>query len=226
MAPKVIILCSNVGELAGKPNGTYLPELTHAVDVFMSYGIQFDIASPQGGKIPGYGEDADDVTKKLMADVAFAIAIENTMKLEDVDPSKYDGVFYPGGYGLLFDLCENETAHYITRAIYEAEKPVSAVCHGPAALALIQLSDNTGLIDGKNVTGFTRGEEVAMDTLSAVPFLVEERMMEYGGIYQMKKNWDTLVVEDGLLITGQNPPSASGVGKALAVRLTGTGGEA
>jgi putative intracellular protease/amidase len=219
MAPKVIVITTNISELAGKPNGTYFPELTHAVDALSAQGIEFDIASPNGGKIPGYGADADDVTKKLLADEAFSAVISNTMKLDDVDPSKYDAVFYPGGYGLLFDLTENETAHKITRAIYEAGKPISAVCHGPAALALIKLSDGTGLIDGKDVTGFTREEEVAMDTLSAIPFVLEERMIENGGVYRKKKAWQPLVVEDGLLITGQNPQSAGPVGKALAARL-------
>lgn len=177
------------------------------------------VASPNGGKIPGYGQDADDITKKLLADESFSAAISTTMKLSDVDPSIYDAVFYPGGYGLLFDLCEDETAHKITRTIYEAGKPVSAVCHGPAALALIKLSDGSGLIEGKNVTGFTLGEEKAMDTLDAIPFVLEERMVENGGIYRKVKNWKSLVVEDGLLITGQNPGSAGDVGKALAARL-------
>lgn len=95
--PKILIITSNHGELAGKPNGTYLPELTHAVEVFAAEGIEYDLASPKGGKIPGYGEDADDVTKKLLADAEFAARLESTKRLEDVDGSLYDAIFYPGG---------------------------------------------------------------------------------------------------------------------------------
>ncbi len=95
--PKVLIITSNHGELAGKPNGTYLPELTHAVEVLTAEGIEYDLASPKGGKIPGYGEDADDVTKKLLADPEFAARLESTKCLDDVDGSLYDAIFYPGG---------------------------------------------------------------------------------------------------------------------------------
>lgn len=119
----------------------------------------------------------------------------------------------------VFDLTNDELAHKTTASFYEAGKPVAAVCHGPAALAKIKLSDGTGLVDGKNVTGFTREEEVVMDTLSAIPFVLEELMIQNGAIYQKKATWKEFVVTDGLLITGQNPGSATGVGKALAAML-------
>lgn len=218
--PKVLIITSNHGELAGKPNGTYLPELTHAVEVLTAEGIEYDLASPKGGKIPGYGEDADDVTKKLLADPEFAARLESTKCLDDVDGSTYDAIFYPGGYGLLFDLSDNATAHKLVTTAYESQKPIAAVCHGPAALAKIKLSDDeTFLIADKQVTGFTREEEVAMGTLDAIPYLLEEKMMEGGAVYRKKAAWKELVVVDGLLITGQNPQSAHGVGKALAAML-------
>lgn len=98
--PKVLVLSTNVSELAGKPNGTYFPELTHATEALTANGIDFDIVSIKGGKIPGYGEDADDVTKKLLADAEFVAKIDATKKLSDVNASDYDAIFYPGGYGL------------------------------------------------------------------------------------------------------------------------------
>ncbi len=125
--PKVLVITTNHSELAGKPNGTYMPELTHAVEALDANGIEWDLVSPLGGKIPGYGEDADDITKKLLADAAFAVRLANTKKLDDVDISNYDGIFYPGGYGLLFDLTDNETAHKLVVSAYEAGKPISAV---------------------------------------------------------------------------------------------------
>ncbi len=124
------------------------------------------------------------------------------------------------GYGLLFDLSDNATAHKLVTTAYESQKPIAAVCHGPAALAKIKLSDDeTFLIADKQVTGFTREEEVAMGTLDAIPYLLEEKMMEGGAVYRKKAAWKELVVVDGLLITGQNPQSAHGVGKALAAML-------
>ncbi|MFT5355161.1 MAG: putative intracellular protease/amidase [Polyangiales bacterium] len=219
MTKHVLIIASNHGDLAGEPNGTYLPELTHALHVLNEEGITWDLASPQGGKLPFYGEDADEMTKEMLADETFASRISSTATLSSVDVTKYDGVFYPGGYGLLFDLVDNKESQRITAEFYEAGKPVAAVCHGPAALSKVTLSGGKNLIDGKRVTGFTREEEVAMNTLEKVPFLLEESMMNEGATYEKKAAWSVFVVEDGHLITGQNPPSAAAVGKALARHL-------
>ena len=215
----IIIIVSNHGDLAGEPNGTYMPELTHAVAVFDKHGVTYDLASPAGGVAPGYGRDADELTTTMLADPAFSARLESTGRLAEVDPERYDGVYYPGGYGLLFDLIEDGESARICAALYERGCPVSAVCHGPAALSRVKLSDGTGLIAGKQVTGFTREEEVAMDTLDKIPFLLEQAMMESGATYRKVAAWQELVVTDGNLITGQNPPSAGAVGEALVARL-------
>jgi putative intracellular protease/amidase len=216
MTSHVLVLTSNHGELAGKPNGTYWPELTHALHALDRAGITYDLASPKGGPIPGYGADADEQTRTMLADPAFAQRLETTLRLADVDPSRYDGAFYPGGYGLLFDLTEDPDGQRIAAALAERGAPIAAVCHGPAALTRVRRADGTLLLAGRTVTGFTREEEVAMKTLEAVPFLLEERMLEVGATYQKRAQWQVLVVEDGALVTGQNPPSAAAVGEALA----------
>jgi putative intracellular protease/amidase len=221
MSSRVLVITSNHGELAGKPNGTYLPELTHALHELSRAGIEYDLASPQGGRIPGYGADADELTRTMLADAAFAARLEHTRRLSDVDPAGYAGVFYPGGYGLLFDLTEDAESQRIAAAVFERGAPVAAVCHGPAALSRVRLSDGRALVAGRRVTGFTREEEVAMGTLAHIPFVLEERLLEAGATYEKRAKWQVLVVEDGHLITGQNPASAAGVGAALARALRG-----
>lgn len=219
MSNRVLVIVSSHGELAGEPNGTYLPELTHALHVLNDAGIAWDIASPQGGALPFYGADADNLTQEMLADDAFAGRLKTTARLEEVDADAYDAVFFPGGYGLLFDLVDNAQSARLTTAVYERGGPVAAVCHGPAALSGVTLSDGTGLIADKNVTGFTREEEVAMKTLDKIPFLLEEAMINKGATYQKKSAWSDFVITDGRLITGQNPASAAGVGRALAQAL-------
>jgi putative intracellular protease/amidase len=219
MAPRVLVITSNHPELAGKPNGTYLPELAHALHVLDEAGIAYDLASPKGGAIPGYGGDADELTKTMLADPAFARRLQDTARLAEVDPAGYDGVFFPGGYGLLFDLADDADSQRLTAALFERGAPVAAVCHGPAALSRVRLTDGRMLLAGREVTGFTREEEVAMSTLDAIPFLLEQRMLEVGATYRKRAAWQVLVVEDGALITGQNPASAAAVGEALARRL-------
>jgi putative intracellular protease/amidase len=219
MSQRVLVVTSNHGELDGKPNGTYFPELTHALHVLDRVGIAYDLASPKGGAIPGYGADADELTRTMLADAAFKARIEGTLRLADVDPADYAGVFYPGGYGLLFDLTDDAESQRITAALYERGAPVAAVCHGPAALSRVKLASGAWLLEGREVTGFTREEEVAMKTLDAIPFVLEERMLEVGATYRKKAKWKVLLVEDGNLITGQNPASAAVVGEALARAL-------
>ncbi len=215
----VLVIASSHPELGGEPNGTYMPELTHALHVLDEHKISYDIVSPKGGRLPSYGDDADELTKTMLADSAFAGKLV-TKKLADVDPSQYDAVFYPGGYGLLFDLVDNADSHRVAKSFFARNAPVAAVCHGPAALSRVELDDGTAMVKGRDVTGFTRGEEVAMDTLEKIPFLLEDAMTEHGAVYRKMSNWAVHIVEDGPLITGQNPASAAGVGQALVARLT------
>jgi len=224
MTARVLVIMSHHAELGGKPNGTYLPELTHALHVLEGAGLHYDIASPRGGDVPGYGHDADALTRTMLANPDFAAKLQGTLRLADIDPASYDAVFFPGGYGLLFDLVADADSQRITAALFERGAPVAAVCHGPAALSQVRGSDGRAIVADRGVTGFTREEEVAMQTLDVIPFVLEERMLEAGAIYRKKARWQVHIVEDGNLITGQNPASAAGVGEALVRALATSAG--
>lgn len=219
MSKRILVILSNHAELGGQPNGTYMPELTHALHALGEAGLSWELASPQGGEIPGYGKEADQLTRQMLADPAFSAELARTRPLSEVDPAAYDAVFFPGGYGLLFDLVDDARSQQLAAAIYEQGGVVAAVCHGPAALANVRLSDGTVLVEGRQITGFTLEEEQVMKTLELIPFLLEQKLIDSGAVYRKRKAWKTLVVEDDRLITGQNPGSARGVGEALAARL-------
>ena len=216
---KVLIIVTNHGELAGEQNGTYLPELAHAIHELREGGVEYALASPKGGEAPVYGEDADDITKSVFAEPEFAKALSETAILKDVDLGAYDAVFYPGGYGLLFDLVDDTDSHRAVTSMLDRGAPVSAVCHGPAALGSVMLPNGKSVVSGRNVTGFTREEEVDYGTIDKIPFLLEEQVIKAGATYQKRQAWNEFVIEDGNLITGQNPGSAAGVGRALVARL-------
>ena len=72
---------------------------------------------------------------------------------------------------------------------------------------------------GKKVTGFTNGEEDAVQLTTIVPFLVEDMLKNNGGIYSKKDDWNPYAVEDGNLITGQNPASSELVAELLLEKL-------
>lgn len=215
---KILILVTNhatLGETDEK-NGTFALEITHAVDEFVEAGFDYDIASIKGGVAPLYGEeDEDAINQKVLASEDFKNRIQNTMRASQVNPEDYAAVFYPGGFGLLSDLAKDASCAQISAKIYEAGKVVGAVCHGPAGLLPITLSDGTKLLADKQVTAFTREEEVEANTIEKIPFLLEESMTRQSGKFTKVAPWAEHVIVDERLVTGQNPASAQGVGRAM-----------
>lgn len=124
----------------------------------------------------------------------------------------------------MFDLATDEISHQIIREFYDADKIVSAVCHGPAALINAKLSDGSYLIKGSAVTGFSDAEEDAVQLTAAMPFSLEDELNKTsGGLFEKASDpWAEKVVvsKNGRLITGQNPASATGVGKAIQKALS------
>ena len=221
--PKILIPVTNHAVLGDtdKANGTFAPELTHALDVFLSAGYDYDIVSIKGGAAPLYGTDAEDdaVNDKILQDATFKSRIENTLKIAEVTIGDYDAIFYPGGFGLLSDLAVNEDMGQLAAQHYEGGGIIAAVCHGPGALLPITLSNGEKLLADKSVTGFTREEEIDFGTIEDIPFLLEESLTRASARYNKVQPWQVFVVEDARLITGQNPASAHAVGEALVRRL-------
>ena len=219
---KVLIFLTNQATMGDttEPNGTYTPELTHAVDEFIKAGLDYDLVSIKGGQAPIYGEeDSDDVTQTLLADEQFSSKLANTLKAETINLDDYQGVYYPGGYGLLWDLIDNQDVAAQTAKLYQQGAVVGAVCHGPGALLPITLDNGESIVAGKAVTSFTREEEIDYNTIDKIPLLIEEHLTRKAGSFSKKAPWSEHVIVDGKLITGQNPASAGAVGRAMAAQL-------
>lgn len=78
------------------------------------------------------------------------------------------------------------------------------------------------LVEGKRVTGFANSEEEEVQLTRVVPFLVEDELKRLGGIFEKGPDWQSFVVTDGRLITGQNPASSTAGAQALLDLLAGT----
>jgi putative intracellular protease/amidase len=141
--------------------------------------------------------------------------LDKTVRLETVKQDDYDTVFYPGGHGPMWDLAEDPNSIKLIESFLAAGKPVALVCHAPGVLRHVKTPAGKPLVEGKNVTGFTDGEEEAVGLTKVVPFLVEDELLGLGAIYSKVKNWGVHVVPDGLLITGQNPASSGPTAKVL-----------
>jgi putative intracellular protease/amidase len=221
---KILIPVTNHGTLGttDQENGTYAPELTHALHVFLDAGFDYDIASINGGKAPIYGIDieGDTVNASMLTDQQLQNRLSDTIPVSNVNIDDYDAVFYPGGFGLLSDLASNKDFAALSAKHYENGGILAAVCHGPAALLPITLSNGESLLSNKSVTAFTREEEIDFGTIDDVPFLLEESLARSAARYSKVQPWGEFVIEDQRVITGQNPTSAHAVGVTLVKLLT------
>ena len=200
----------------GEPTGYYLGEVSHPWEVLADAGYEIDFVSPKGGKAPVDGFDlTDPVNKKFWENEQARRKVENTLTPEAVKPRDYQAIFYAGGHGAMWDLADDTKLAAIAAEIYEKKGVVAAVCHGPAGLVNIKLADGSYLVNGKKVNAFTNEEEAAVGMVKVVPFALESRLIERGAIFEKSGNWQTHVVTDQRLITGQNPQSAKVVGLAM-----------
>ena len=204
----------------GEKTGYYLGEVSHPWKVLTQAGYEIDFVSPKGGTPPVDGFDlSDPVNKEFWEDAYYHQKISNSMKPAEVQPDLYKAVFYAGGHGAVWDLPNDPQIAKITTAVYEKGGIVAAVCHGPAGLVNIKLSNGEYLVKGKKVNGFTNEEEAAVKLTDVVPFLLEDKLIERGGLYEKSAPWQVHVTTDQRMITGQNPQSATAVGEALKKEL-------
>lgn len=224
--PTILIITTSHDKLGdtGESTGLWLEELAVPYSVFHKSGCRIALASTKGGRPPidpkSKSEDTlPDGARWFMGDHRAQSMLDTTMELSQVDPGTFDGLFYPGGHGPMWDLAESRDNAALLNAFLQNGKPVGAVCHGPAALTLATRPDGMSILHGKRVTGFSNAEENAVGLDKAVPFLLETRLKELGGVYSAADLWQPHVVNDGLLVTGQNPASSQDVAELLASLL-------
>lgn len=204
----------------GQPTGYYLGEVSHPWEVLKNAGYEIDFVSPKGGKAPVDGFDLKDkVNAKFWNDKVYRNKVEHTKTPSQINPDDYQAIHFAGGHGAMWDFADNTAIAKIASKIYEKGGIVSAVCHGPAGLVNIKLSNGKYLVDGKKVNGFTDEEEVAVKLEKVVPFLLEDKLKERGAIFEKSGLWQVHVVTDSRLVTGQNPQSAKAVGEAVLTEL-------
>jgi len=208
---KVLMVVTSTAEMGPekKATGYELTELARPYYVFQANGFTVDIASPKGGE-PPMVKDNDDMGPydyAFLNDIRVQKKLQQTLPMDEVQPDHYEAVFFVGGKGAMFDFPENSSIQNLVANRYENNKVIGAVCHGPAALVNVTLSNGSLLVAGKSVSSFTNEEELFLipDALDIFPFLLEDQLRAQGGLVKKGDLYLQQVSVDGRLVTGQNP---------------------
>jgi putative intracellular protease/amidase len=224
---KVLMVLTSHSELGntGEKTGFWIEEFAAPYYTLFDAGVTVTLASPNGGQPPvdPKSEAADaqtPATKRFYADNALIDKVATTVKLADVHQADFDGVFYPGGHGPLWDLANDTDSIALIADFYAHNKPIAFVCHAPAALVKVTLPNGEPLVKGKLLTSFSNTEEAAVQLTDVVPFLLEDELVKLGAYYSKTADWGSYTQQDGWLITGQNPASSEEVAKLLLAAIT------
>ena len=227
-AKHVLMVLTSHAELGdtGEKTGFWVEEFASPYYAFIEAGIQVSLASPAGGQPPiDPKSEAEGFqtasTKRYDADSEVQALMAKTAVLANVKAEDYDAVFYPGGHGPLWDLTDNTDSIALIENFLAANKPIAAVCHATAAFLNIKDAACEYVVKGKGVTGFSNSEEDAVQLTAIVPFLLEDELVKRGGDYQKVADWNAFAIQDGLLISGQNPQSSELVAEKLVAHLAG-----
>jgi putative intracellular protease/amidase len=222
MTPRVLFALTSHGDLGdtGRSTGFYVPEVAHPAQVFRAAGYQIAFVSVAGGSPPRDGVKPDDaVVGEFLADPEVVAALGDTPTPKTLDGGDYDVIFFAGGHGTMWDFPGASDLGALAASVYENGGVVAAVCHGPAGLVDLRLSDGSLLVEGREVSSFTDEEEQAVGLADVVPFLLESTLVQCGARHTKGPNFASHAVRDGRLVTGQNPASANLVAELALAAL-------
>ncbi|MFV8259534.1 type 1 glutamine amidotransferase domain-containing protein [Bdellovibrio bacteriovorus] len=214
----IVVTNHNVKGSTGQQTGWYLSEVTHVYYPLIKAGYKVEFASPKGG-VATMDESSLDLkdpdNKKFVEDKKLMAQMQNTLAVSKVNAKDYQLIHFAGGHGAMWDFANSPDMDKLTAAIYESGGIVSAVCHGPAALVNVKLSNGEYLVKGKDVSAFTDAEENEVGLSKVVPFMLESTLRERGATMHPVKNWNSQAIVSERLVTGQNPQSGHAVAKKL-----------
>jgi putative intracellular protease/amidase len=231
---QILAIVTNVDEFerVGLRTGLWLAELVDFWIVATAAGCTLQIASPAGGKIPVDPEslvptelgDALGIRGELFkhyADKQFMGLLRDTQRLENIDDTVFEAIYLTGGHGAMFDYPACAPLQELVKSFYCSNRVVAAVCHGPCGLLNVHLNGGKLLLEGKRVTGYSWKEEVAAKRDNAVSYSLEDELKERGAHYSKSAlPLGSHIVEDGVLITGQNHMSTKALANAVVKRLS------
>lgn len=204
---------SELGD-TGEQTGFWLEEFAAPYYAFIDAGAEVVIAAPKLGAPPVDPRSQEpanqtEATERLEQDATARARLASPISIDQIQVEDTDALFFAGGHGPMWDLATSDATARLVEAFYAQGKVIGAVCHGPAALVKAQTPQGESILKGKKLTAFTNAEEQAVQLDQVVPFKLENRLKELGGDFSQAEVFQSHVVTDGHLVTGQNPPSSA-----------------
>lgn len=217
---KILMVVTSHGSLgdSGHATGLWMEEFTTPYYAFLDAGFEVTVASPAGGCVPidpKSMQPENSSPSVCRFGEAGETVLGKTVRLADCRAADFVALFYPGGHGPMWDLAADPVNAALLEEFVAQDKPVAAVCHGPAALLAARIPDGSALVRGRKVTGFSDSEEILVGLNRIVPFLLEDRLRKLGAEYRKGGDWSEFAIADGKLVTGQNPQSAGKTAELL-----------
>jgi putative intracellular protease/amidase len=214
------------------PTGFWSEEFVTPHRKFVEAGFSVKIASP-GGVAPTVdplsfdlaynNNDASKVREQQDYMEHLGPALKTPMRVEDINPDRFDAIFLVGGHGPMQDMAVHPTLGNVLVAMLDnPKKLVASVCHGPAGLFTAARADGTWALKGRQLTGFGNEEETQAGFAGNAPWLLEDRVRISGARYVAKAPWTPHVIVDGNLVTGQQNYSAAVTADAVLKQMAVT----
>jgi protease I len=159
------------------------PELAEPVKALRQAGAQVTILAPKLGEIQGVRHDIDKTIK---------VKVDRTIKGASAD--EFDAVHLPGGALNADSMRMVPEVQSFLRAMHEAGKPLSVICHAPWELI------SAGLVRGRTLTSY---------------HTLQDDIRNAGG------RWvDQEVVEDGNWVSSRQPSDIPAFNQAMIRRFS------
>ncbi|WP_089937492.1 type 1 glutamine amidotransferase domain-containing protein [Convivina intestini] len=225
MTKKILIVLTNMPTYgqADDATGLWLGEATEFIDEFRDSDVTFDYVSPHGGYVP-----VDPRSLKFADENIFGYyrssdfqnrALRNSKRPAEINPADYVAIYYTGGHGVMWDFPHDNGLAQIAQTIYQQGGYLSSVCHGIAGLFFLQNDQGHPLIAGKKITGFTTTEEYLSGKFKKIPFWNEKVAQEQGASFKKARAYKPFAIQDGRIITGQNPFSPRQTARLLRAAI-------
>lgn len=222
------------------PSGFWAEEFVAPYQIFRDNGYEIDVATiggvtptpdptsidpeflqwvrPQGSENQDTANSAEYVRV-----IDSTPQLKSPLRVEDLTAESlaaYTGVYISGGHGAIGDFPKSDALAQLVRWILAQDKPLATVCHGHTALLTVRDGEGRWPFEGYRMTAFSHNEELVTNMAGRLPLILEVELTRLGARYERAELiWDSHVVVDRNLTTGQNPYSSKALAETFVKRL-------